>query len=92
VNRPKLTDPHRLQCIYCRQLRVCNVQMTCSGCESENAVWIEDPAGELRPLSATARSDCSGYYANEGAATSRSIDEFQGLYSHPIPLPSRSRP
>ena len=71
MNRPKLSNPHRLQCIYCRQLRVCNVQMTCAGCESENAVWIEDPAGELRPLSATARSDCSGYYANEGAATRR---------------------
>jgi hypothetical protein len=26
-----------------------------AACESENAVWIGDPAGELRPLSATAK-------------------------------------
>ena len=55
MNRPKLTNPHRLQCIYCRQLRVCNVQMTCAACESENADWIEEPAGELRSLSATVK-------------------------------------
>ena len=30
-------------------------QSTCAACESENAVWIEDPAGELRPLSATVK-------------------------------------
>ena len=33
----------------------CNAQSPCAACESENAVWIEDPAGELRPLSATVK-------------------------------------
>jgi len=55
VNKSKSVEPHQLQCIYCRQGHVCNVQMTCAACESENADWIEDPAGELRPLSATVK-------------------------------------
>jgi len=55
VNRRKLTNPHRLQCIYCRQLRVCNVQMTCAACESENEAWIQDLTGALRPLNATVK-------------------------------------
>jgi len=41
--------------MYCRQARECNGQRTCAACELENAEWIEDPAGELRPLSATVK-------------------------------------
>jgi|SoiMethySBSTD1v2_1073268.scaffolds.fasta_scaffold260828_3 hypothetical protein len=55
MNRPKSTVAGKIQCIYCRQVRVCNVQMTCVACESENAVWIEVPVGELRPLSAAVK-------------------------------------
>ena len=55
MNKPKSVEPGKVRCIYCRQLRVCNVQMTCAACESENEAWIQDLTGALRPLSATAK-------------------------------------
>ena len=55
MNKPNSVEPGKVRCIYCRKLSECNAQSTCAACESENAVWIEDPERELRPLSATAK-------------------------------------
>jgi hypothetical protein len=54
MKKPKGPADHFLY-IYCRQLRVCNAQLACAACESDNAEWLEAPAGELDPRSAAVK-------------------------------------
>ena len=55
MNKPNLLSQARFGASSAASSSECNAQSPCAACESENAVWIEDPAGELRPLSATVK-------------------------------------
>jgi hypothetical protein len=59
VNKPKSVEPGKIRCIYCRNLRECDGQMTCDECREKNAAWVKASVDKAPPMGPHQRAHMS---------------------------------